>query len=99
MRCVVAMIPVTPGFKYPFTKGLSRGMQGPDIIALQHVLMLEGCFPGWQSFTGYYGNITFNGVVALQQKYASEILTPVGLTHGTGNVGPRTLNWLITHYS
>lgn len=98
MRVVVASVPVVPTFKYTFTKTLKRANQGPDVVALQHVLLLEGCFPNTQKFTGYYGDLTFAGVVALQQKYAAEILKPAGLTHGIGAVGPRTLSWLVTHY-
>jgi hypothetical protein len=95
---VVQSAPATPGFKYAFSKTLQRGDQGADVVALQHVLMLEGCFTAGQTFTGYYGDVTFAGVVQLQQKYASAILAPAGLTHGTGAVGPRTLSWLVTNY-
>jgi hypothetical protein len=98
IRCSVAAVPVVPTFKYKFTKALSRGMQGADVVALQHILQLEGCFPTTQSFTGNYGDITFNGVVALQQKYATQILTPLGLVHGTGIVGDATLAWLNAKY-
>lgn len=99
MRCVVATVPVVQTFKYHFSKSLQRGDKGPDVVALQHVLMLEGCFPANQTFTGNYGDITFAGVVALQQKYASLILTPLGLAHGTGLVGASTLKWLNSNYS
>lgn len=97
MRVVVAAVPVVDTFKYHWSKTLKRGDKGADVVALQHVLKLEGCFPD-MPFTGNYGDITFNGVVNLQKKYTSEILTPAGLTHGTGIVGPRTLAWLVSHY-
>ena len=93
MRCVVAAVSIVPNFKYHFLKTLQRGDQGPDVVALQHVLMLEGCFPAGQTFTGYFGDITFAGVVALQQ-----ILAPAGLQHGTGFVGGYTIGWLMNHY-
>lgn len=73
-------------------------MKGPDVVALQHVLKLEKCFPETQAFTGNFGDITLNGVMQLQEKYASEILTPAGLVKGTGIVGARTLAWLVSHY-
>lgn len=98
VRVSVAAVPVVDNFRYTFTKSLSRGMQGADVVALQHVLMLEGCFPAGQTFTGYFGDITFNGVVQLQNKYAAQILTPVGLQHGTGVVGTSTLKWLNAKY-
>lgn len=99
MRVCVAAVPAPPdNFKYHFTKTMQRKDEGPDVVALQHVLKIENCFPTTQPFTGYYGDVTFAGVVALQQKYASQILTPAGLTHGTGVVGPRTLNWLVNNY-
>lgn len=98
LRVVVASIPVNPSFKYTFTKQLNYGMKGPDVVALQHVLKNEGLFPESQSFTGFFGNLTMAGVVAFQDKYASEILTPAGLTQGTGIVGPYTLKKLNALY-
>lgn len=98
IRVCVPAVPVVDDFKYAFTKAMKRGTQGADVVALQHVLKIEGCFPEGQKFTGYYGDITFSGVVELQEKYAEEILKPLGLTHGTGVVGNATLKWLVAHY-
>lgn len=98
LRVVVAALPVPPAtFKYNFTKQLNPGDKGPDVVALQHVLELEGCF-NYPTFTGNYLSVTTAGVTALQEKYTADILTPAGLTKGTGNVGPRTLAWLIKKY-
>jgi hypothetical protein len=86
-------------FTYRFTKTLEKGAKGPDVVALQHVLQLEGVYPKDVGFTGNYGDITFNAVMKLQKKYAKEILAPVGLKIGTGRVGPSTLAWLNKYYA
>jgi len=99
LRAVVAAVPTVTTFKYTFTKNLIPGMQGPDVVALQHVLKIEGCYPDGVAFTGYFGDKTFAGVKLLQAKYKNDILVPAGLNYPTGNVGPATLKWLNAHYS
>ncbi len=97
IRVSVARITIVPTFRYHFRGFLNKGTSGAQVVALQHVLSLESLF-GYPTFTGYFGNITKTGVIKLQEKYASEILTPLGLSHGTGFVGRSTIAWLNRHY-
>lgn len=94
IRVVVAEVPVVDTFKYTFTKTMKRGEKGADIVALQHVLKLEGCYPLDTTFTGFFWDKTYAGVVKFQEKYASDILKPLKLTKGTGYVGSATLKKL-----
>jgi len=51
--------------------------------------------------TGNFFSLTLKAVIRFQEKYASEILHPLGLTRGTGYVGKRTrakINELIARY-
>lgn len=104
VRVVVPALPPAPAdFRYTFTKNLVPHSQGPDVVALQHILDLEGCYTyqptdGSPKYTGNYLGETEKSVVKLQEKYASEILTPLGLVHGTGLVYASTLAWLNKHY-
>lgn len=65
---------------YHFTSELSPGMSGPDVTALQEVLIAEGLFQG--SATGFYGAFTYAAVQAYQTKHGLPAL---------GKVGPQTL--------
>lgn len=98
IRVVVQSVPTVVNFHYTFNKNLERGMQGADVVALQHILKLEGFFPEGQAFTGYYGDLTFAGVKALQEKYAKDILAPVGLKTGTGRCYEQTRKFLNGKY-
>ncbi len=71
------------------SRKLSQGASGDDVTALQGLLIKEGFLTG--SATGYFGALTKAAVIKFQEKYAAEILTPVGLMAGTGSVGPATM--------
>lgn len=98
IRAVVASVPVVNTFKYIFTKDLKLGDKGVEVVALQHALKLQDCFE-YDSFTGNFGTITRDGVIKFQQKYASEILAPIGLKNPTGIIGSMTRKKLNQLYS
>ena len=79
------------------TRNLSVGMTGADVQALQRFLnsdpstMVAASGVGSKgNETVYFGPATRAAVIAYQNKYRSEILTPVGLSQGTGFVGAST---------
>lgn len=90
------IIPVQPVFA--LTATLKVGDVGPNVRKLQEVLMYEGLLK-IKAPTGTYGGLTRQAVIKLQEKYRSEILTPVGLKNGTGICGPRTLAFLRKKYA
>lgn len=75
-----------PAFFFDFD--LTVGNSGEAVTKLQGALTDNGVYAG--PVTGYFGPLTKAGVAKFQDKYANEILTPVGLIVGTGYFGPST---------
>ena len=72
---------------HSFNSNLSIGMSGSDVTALQTGLQKDG-----ESVTvnGSFDDQTASAVSGFQQKYASTILAPHGLSNGTGYAGRAT---------
>lgn len=81
-----------------FNREMSFGMRSSEVQWLQKVLIFEGLMKKGLD-TGYFGEITKKAVIAFQEKHADKILTPLGLTQGTGNVKFWTLKYLNEQYS
>jgi hypothetical protein len=60
-----------------------------EVKCLQQFLKDEGVYTEGL-VTGNFYSLTFQAVIRFQEKYAAEILYPVGLQEGTGFVGDRT---------
>lgn len=76
---------------YQFTKTLKYGQNSDEVRYLQIFLKSQGTeiYPEGL-ITGYFGLLTKSAVIRFQEKYAQDILTPLGLTKGTGFVGEYT---------
>jgi peptidoglycan hydrolase-like protein with peptidoglycan-binding domain len=77
----------TVNWCYSFNTNLSIGMSGSAVTALQTALQKDG-----ESVTvnGSFDDQTAAAVTGFQEKYASAILAPNGLTNGTGYAGVST---------
>jgi hypothetical protein len=80
-----------PTWCYTFNRNLRIGEHGTAVTNLQIALSKEGLYTLTNgNASGTFDEGVASAVVAFQEKYASEILTPNGLAHGTGYVGLAT---------
>jgi len=71
---------------FQFKSNLQTGSQGSEVQELQKCLAKDpGVYPEAE-ITGYFGEKTRIAVINFQEKYKEEILTPSGLTQGTGRI-------------
>ena len=85
---------------FSFARSLTLGSDGEDVRALQQLLNDEGFTvsetgagaPGLE--TTYFGNRTKQALIRYQIFYRADILTPVGLSAGTGYFGPSTISFI-----
>lgn len=77
----------TANWCYSFNTNLSIGMSGSAVTALQTALQKDG---ESVSVNGSFDDQTAAAVTEFQEKYATQILAPNGLTSGTGYVGVST---------
>ncbi len=82
----------TPSFQFSST--LQVGSEGKEVEELQKCLARDPSVYPEGEITDYFGNLTKQAVIKFQEKYASDILEPLGLTSGTGKVGNSTIEKL-----
>jgi ABC-type transport system substrate-binding protein len=75
---------------FQFKSSLQVGSQGDEVTELQKCLAKDSEIYPEGEITGYFGSKTKTAVIKFQEKYASEILTPYGLSEGTGAVRQST---------
>jgi hypothetical protein len=72
---------------HTFNTNLAIGASGAEVTALQTMLQKDG---ETITITGTFDEQTASAVTAFQEKYATIVLTPNGLSHGTGYAGRST---------
>lgn len=69
-----------------FRTDLAKGNQGAEVRKLQECLARDPEVYPEGDITGTFGALTQTAVIRFQEKYKADILTPSGLTRGTGAV-------------
>jgi peptidoglycan hydrolase-like protein with peptidoglycan-binding domain len=93
---------ITPVQTVTFTRTLSIGMSGQDVLFLQKFLNTHGFpvsiagagSPGHETVT--FGPATKAAVAKFQEAYPAEILRPAGFTRGDGIMGPLTTKKILS---
>ncbi len=81
------------------TRGLKVGSSGEDVRCLQRYLNWSGntiaaSGPGSPgNETAYLGSLTANAIMKWQNTNSAQVLSPAGLSVGTGYFGPLSFNW------
>jgi len=73
---------------------LIQGDSGPEVTKLQQCLAKDPAVYPEGTQNGTFGQLTKQAVIAFQEKYAQEVLAPLGLSEGTGKAGELTRNKL-----
>lgn len=93
----IGVQPIACPANVKFSRNLTVGSRGADVTALQRILNANPATqvaktsygsPGQE--TDYFGPATASAVARFQNGYKSAILTPNGLTNGSGYVGDST---------
>ncbi|OHA73716.1 MAG: hypothetical protein A2940_01555 [Candidatus Wildermuthbacteria bacterium RIFCSPLOWO2_01_FULL_48_29] len=69
------------------TRDLDKGATGEEVRRLQQCLAQDPQIYPEGIVNGSYGALTQKAVIRFQEKYAAEVLAPIGLTKGTGKAG------------
>lgn len=77
-----------------FKSNLKVDSQGEEVRELQKCLAQDKEVYPEGEITGYFGQKTKKAVIRFQEKYAKDILSPIGLSKGTGDVKSMTIKKL-----
>lgn len=92
-----AMVKKIPGQSFHFSHYIKYGDKGQDVTNLQKCLSklpdADKIYPE-KIVSGYFGKKTKEAVIRFQEKYSDDILKPIHLTKGTGDVKSLTIKKL-----